>query len=328
MKALKIGAIILSAALMVCGCNSPQGNSSETSTAETTTGIVTKTEVETTTEYIKQAEETDETSDEEKNIIFEQEYNIGNDTMEFIVGESNGEFDLQVWGETTDPDNATIMLLASMNTLQDTGYDLSILLNCNDLYILYSALSDGTLSCAGKNSDGSTVLTVPDWINSDIDLNVESNSQYFIDVLNTIKHFTSDFTGTEYEPIETTSGISDDKVNSIVYEDEYIRVEYNGVEKTRYNDGSYDIIVTIENLTDQSITVQAREMSINGYMVSPIYSCDIAAGKKSKEGMRISSSNAKDCPISDIENIETRFICYGSGFNTLEKTEPIVLYQK
>lgn len=115
---------------------------------------------------------------------------------------------------------------------------------------------------------------------------------------------------------------------NIVYEDEYIRVEYNGVEKTRYSDGSYDIIVTVENLTDQSMTVQAREMSINGYMVDPIYSCDIAAGKKSKEGMRISSDSAKDCPISDIENIETRFICYGSGFNSLEKTEPIVLYQK
>lgn len=328
MRRLKIGVIILSAALMVCGCNSPQDNAETTTPTETTTEIVTKTEAETTTEYIKQVEETAETSGEEKNILFEQEYNIGNDTMEFIVGESNGEFDLHVWGKTTDPDNATIMLLASMNTLQDIGYDLSILLNYNDLYILYSALSDGTLSCVGTNSDGSTVLTAPDWINSDIDLNAESNSQYFIDVLNTIKHFTSDFTSTEYEPIETTSSISDNKVNSIVYEDEYIRVEYNGVEKTRYSDGSYDIIVTVENLTDQSMTVQAREMSINGYMVDPIYSCDIAAGKKSKEGMRISSDNAKDCPISDIENIETRFICYGSGFNSLEKTEPIVLYQK
>lgn len=36
MRRLRIGAIILSAALMVCGCNSPQGNAETTTPAKTT----------------------------------------------------------------------------------------------------------------------------------------------------------------------------------------------------------------------------------------------------------------------------------------------------
>ena len=41
-----------------------------------------------------------------------------------------------------------------------------------------------------------------------------------------------------------------------------------------------DVFVYIENNSDNNITVQARDVSINGFMVEPIFSSDIVAGKK------------------------------------------------
>ena len=42
MKALKVGVVVLSVTLMVCGCNSPQDNAETTIPAETTTELLTE----------------------------------------------------------------------------------------------------------------------------------------------------------------------------------------------------------------------------------------------------------------------------------------------
>jgi len=41
-----------------------------------------------------------------------------------------------------------------------------------------------------------------------------------------------------------------------------------------------EIQVTIENNTNQNLTFQVRNESVNRYMVSTLFSCDVAAGKK------------------------------------------------
>lgn len=41
-----------------------------------------------------------------------------------------------------------------------------------------------------------------------------------------------------------------------------------------------EVKLLIENNSDQDLTFQARNVSVNGYMVEPIMSADVAAGKK------------------------------------------------
>lgn len=316
MKALKVGVVVLSVALMVCGCNSPQGSAETTTPTETTTEKISETTsvAETATEV--------ELSDSRKG-----QYDVTGGNVEYTAL-TNGMKSQYIINATADnSDMATIMYFVFAGIINDVDseyIDFTLTIKCSDGSIVYSKMGGKTV-IGSTDRHGNISTTLPEWCDLGIDVEIEENKMCFYDTFNSFSQFLSDAFGVEYEPVTPDNT---NEANNIVYEDEYIRVKYNGVEKTRYNDGSYDIIVTVENLTDQSIIVQAREMSINGYMVDPIYSCDIAAGKKSKEGMRISSDNAKDCPISDIENIETRFICYGSGFNSLEKTEPIVLYQK
>ena len=327
MRRLKIGAIILSAALMVCGCNSPQGSIETTKPVETTTEPLTEKAYENVSETVNETTaNTDATADIDLDKSFKNEYDITGGNIKYLaITDTNGKSQLFIEAIALDSDMATIMYAALVNVLKDVdSIDFTITSECSEGSLVYTKM-DGKAFVGSMDKNENISTEIPEWYNTDLDIETGDYQLCFYDALNSLSKFMSDFTGTEYKPITPDNT---NEANNIVYEDDYIRVEYNGVEKTRYNDGSYDIIVTVENLTDQSITVQAREMSINGYMVDPIYSCDIAAGKKSKEGMRISSSNAKDCPISDIENIETRFICYGSGFNSLEKTEPVVLYQK
>lgn len=64
------------------------------------------------------------------------------------------------------------------------------------------------------------------------------------------------------------------------------------------------IKLLIENNSSQNITVQARNFSINGIMISPIMSADVNAGKKTNTDITISTNSLKEAKITTIKNIE------------------------
>ena len=67
-----------------------------------------------------------------------------------------------------------------------------------------------------------------------------------------------------------------------------------------------EISVLIENNTDRPITVQALDVSINGIMVSPLFFCDVAAGKKSNETIDFYQTDLDNMGISTIQSIELK----------------------
>lgn len=89
-----------------------------------------------------------------------------------------------------------------------------------------------------------------------------------------------------------------------VYEDNNVSIVFTGI--TGDDDG-YDINLEIQNLSSRSLEVQVNETSINGYMVDPTCSIEVAAGKKAKDKMSIEYSGAEMTPIKEIKNIETKF---------------------
>ncbi len=96
----------------------------------------------------------------------------------------------------------------------------------------------------------------------------------------------------------------------IVYEDKNVIIKFEGIYG---EEDEYDINFIIENVSSRTIEVQVRETSINGFMVDPTCSMEIAPGKKTKDGMRIDFDDARTTPKSDVKEIETKFHIFDWG---------------
>ena len=77
-----------------------------------------------------------------------------------------------------------------------------------------------------------------------------------------------------------SSNLATSETNKVVYDDNGIKITYTGITESSGLMGGKKIGLVIENNTSKNYTVQVRNFSINGVMVNPIFSCDVAAGKK------------------------------------------------
>ena len=81
-----------------------------------------------------------------------------------------------------------------------------------------------------------------------------------------------------------------------------IRVTATGLSESEWI--GPEINVLIENDTDQSVTLQTLNVSINGIMYSPVFFCEVAAGKKSNEVISFYQSDLDSYGITSIQSIE------------------------
>lgn len=70
------------------------------------------------------------------------------------------------------------------------------------------------------------------------------------------------------------------------------------------------INLLIENNAQKNLTVQARNCSVNGAMMDPYFSCDVAAGKKANGELSFSSTDFSDAGIQTLQSIELTFYVY------------------
>lgn len=85
-----------------------------------------------------------------------------------------------------------------------------------------------------------------------------------------------------------------------------------------------DLQLYIHNGTDKNITIQARDTSVNGFMLSPSLSEEVLPGKHSVAGMTFFSSELEDNSITDITEIETSFhIVSTDSWDTIVDTDPV-----
>lgn len=67
------------------------------------------------------------------------------------------------------------------------------------------------------------------------------------------------------------------------------------------------VILYIENNSDQNITVQVRDVSVNGVMVETSMSEDVVVGKKAISAVQFFSTDLEDNSITDIKDVELYF---------------------
>ena len=86
------------------------------------------------------------------------------------------------------------------------------------------------------------------------------------------------------------------------------------------------VLVYISNESGQDITVQARDVSVNGFMVEAIFSCDVCAGKHAVDTVTFMKSELEENDIQDIEDVELSFHIFNMDtWDTIVDTPPVTI---
>ena len=88
----------------------------------------------------------------------------------------------------------------------------------------------------------------------------------------------------------------EDAESDVLYQDALLTITYDGMKESNLG---YKVNFVIENTSDQKLTVQVRDTSINGVMIDPMCSIEVAPGKKAKDGFTVFGEDAEGTPMED-----------------------------
>lgn len=125
-------------------------------------------------------------------------------------------------------------------------------------------------------------------------------------------------TGGGAESSGTNGGGADESIN------EQVLVDQDGIKITAteyvtdsiWGDG---IKLLVENNSDRDYTIGCDALIVNDYMITDLFSADVAAGKKSNEVMYLSSTELKAAGIDTVGQIEMYYHAYDSNWDNLFK---------
>lgn len=89
------------------------------------------------------------------------------------------------------------------------------------------------------------------------------------------------------------------------------------------------VVLYIENNSGRNISVTCEDMSINGFMMTPLFSCTVYDGKKAIDEITLLSSELEENGIKEVEEVELKFHFYDPDtFSTISDTQPITFSTK
>ena len=89
---------------------------------------------------------------------------------------------------------------------------------------------------------------------------------------------------------------------TILYDQDGYKITAKGLTTDGYSGPQVKLL--IENNSSKSIIVQCRNLSVNGYMIEPVFSADVAAGKKANDSITLMKSDLEAAKITTIADIE------------------------
>ncbi|MBO5247733.1 MAG: hypothetical protein J6B54_00340 [Clostridia bacterium] len=96
-----------------------------------------------------------------------------------------------------------------------------------------------------------------------------------------------------------------DKSGETLYDEDGIKVIAKKLSSRDSFWGS-ELYLYIENNTEENITIQTKDVSINGFMVDPVFSCEILSGKVAFSSVTFLESDLTDNGIEDITELELK----------------------
>lgn len=83
-----------------------------------------------------------------------------------------------------------------------------------------------------------------------------------------------------------------------------------------------EIEVFLENTGDKAVIVQVRDISVNGFMVEPVFSSEIRPGKRALDGIVLLESDLEKNGVEKIEGAELSFVILdGDNWDTLAESQ-------
>lgn len=117
--------------------------------------------------------------------------------------------------------------------------------------------------------------------------------------------------------------------------------EYDSSGQEAYNENSVEIVIKgladaslfgpgivvyISNTSEKNICVQARDVSINGFMMDPIFSPEVAAGKHAVSTITFLSTDLEENAITAIETVELSFHVFDfDSWDGIADTAPVTI---
>jgi hypothetical protein len=113
-----------------------------------------------------------------------------------------------------------------------------------------------------------------------------------------------------------------DDSGDVVYDEDGVKIVVKGLSESDSVFGP-GIIVYAENNSDKNVTVQVRDVSVNGFMVDPVFSADIGAGKHAVDSITFMSNNLDENEIDKIKDVELSFHIFNELFGKSIDTDTV-----
>lgn len=121
----------------------------------------------------------------------------------------------------------------------------------------------------------------------------------------------SEKTAAEQAETEATApAVTEEITETVLMDSDGVKITAKSLDKSGWMGPELKLL--IENNTTQNLTVQARSVSVNGYMVGSSLSADVAAGKKANDELTLTASDLEISGIETIADIEFSFHIFDS----------------
>ena len=138
-----------------------------------------------------------------------------------------------------------------------------------------------------------------------------------------------DYLNTEIIQLTTTAAetyeYTFDDSGKVAYEGNEMKIVIKGLAEDESLFGP-SIVVYIENNSGKDITVQTRDVSINGFMVDAMFSSDVATGKHAIDTITFMDTDLEENEITEITDVELSFHIFDySDWDTIVDTDTITM---
>lgn len=177
---------------------------------------------------------------------------------------------------------------------------------------------------AGTKADSSVVLLSSDIQKSGIQTIADIELLFHISDHNLVTFLDSDPVTVRTSAADTYSYSFDDSGEEL-YNENGLRVVSKGISEDDSVFGP-GLVVFVENTTGQNITLQAKNVLVNGRAVDTIFSEDIRAGKRLVAAITFLSTSLEDNGITQIKNVGFYFhVLETDGLAPIFDTDPITV---
>lgn len=242
-----------------------------------------------------------------KNITIDEQVLL--DQNDIVITATDYVYD-SIWGE-------------GIKVLLENNSDQNITVGCNALIVNDYMITDlfSADVAAGKKSNETIYLSSSELEAAGIDVVGQVEMYFYVYDESWNKLFDSDCVTvqtSEYANMDTTPNDE----GTELYNEGGIRIVGKTVDENSF--WGTAILLYIENTSGRNVTIQCDDMSINGFMMTPYFSCDVYDGKKAIDDITIMSSELEDNGIESIDDVEMKFNIYDADtYDTIANSDVI-----